>query len=65
LGQISPEPHIVLELSQKPFSSSYFPTFLLSYYFRATSMARMCLVAVIRDCYCADSEVVPPLKDQN
>ncbi len=28
-----------------------------AYYFRATAMARMCLVRVIVGCYCADREV--------
>src|SRR5580704_15880785 len=35
-----------------------------SYYFRATSIARLCLVRLTARCYCADRDIeVPPLKD--
>ena len=37
---------------------------LYVYYFRATSMAPMCLVRITPCCYRADSEVDPPLKDR-
>jgi|HubBroStandDraft_2_1064218.scaffolds.fasta_scaffold19269_2 hypothetical protein len=34
-----------------------------SYYFRATSIARLCLVRLTARCYCADRDIeVPPLR---